>query len=433
MYTVSQSAPLHGQLILPGDKSISHRAVMLGSIAEGTTEISGLLLGDDVKRTIEALRACGVRIDVKGDITIIEGVGLNGLQAPQTDIYCGNSGTSIRLLTGLFAAQRFTVRLTGDESLSARPMSRVVEPLRRMGVKIELSERGTPPVKIIAGRRPKPIQWNMLVASAQVKSAILLAGLYAKGKTTVIEAQPTRNHTELLLRQFSGDVRSVEEKVSIINTPLSGAKIRVPVDFSSAAFFIVAALLVPGSDLTLKNVGINQTRTGLLVALKDMGANFEFTKLDFGGGELVANIRVRSSEQLTGIDIPQRIVPLMIDEIPILAIAAASAKGRTVLSGCQELRVKESDRIRSIVTGLGQIGVKVEERKDGFVIEGGSITGGTVESFGDHRIAMAFAVAGLVAKQGVVVKNTSCVGTSFPNFAEMAQASGMNLREVGND
>ncbi len=433
MYAVSQSDPLHGQLILPGDKSISHRAVMLGSIAEGTTEISGLLLGDDVKRTIDALRACDVRIEVKDNTTIIEGVGLNGLKAPQTDIYCGNSGTSIRLLTGLFAAQRFTVRLTGDKSLSVRPMNRVVEPLRRMGAKIELSEQGTPPVKIIAGRRPKPIEWNMLVASAQVKSALLLAGLYAKGKTSVIEPQLTRNHTELLLKQFGGNIKSVEEKVSITNAPLRATNIRVPVDFSSAAFFIVAALLVPGSDLTLKNVGINQTRTGLLVALQDMGAKFEFTKLDFGGGEPVANIRVRSSEQLIGIDIPPGIVPLMIDEIPILAIAAASAKGRTVLSGCQELRVKESDRIRSIVTGLGRIGVKVEERKDGFVIDGGGITGGTVESFGDHRIAMAFAVAGLVAKQGIEVNNTSCVGTSFPNFAEKAQASGMNLRVVSND
>ena len=400
----------------------------MGSIAHGMTRIDGLLLGEDVQRTIDAFRACGVDIEKNGPSVVIEGKGLYGLREPDSAIYCGNSGTSLRLLTGLFSGQQFPVQFTGDESLSARPMLRVVEPLRRMGASIELSESNTPPVTITPVSELKPIELTLPVASAQVKSAILLAGLYSRLQTHVIEPRFTRNHTEILLRKFGCPVESRNGKISVRGgVELKGQQLRVPADFSSAAFFIVAALLIPHSDITLTGVGINPTRIGLLEVLESMGALFEFSNHQTVEMEPVADLRVRSVDHLKGVDVSPEVIPRMIDEIPILAIAAANAQGRTVLSGCEELRVKESDRIHSIARGLEQLGVTVEEQPAGMIIEGGTMDGGVVNSLGDHRIAMAFAIAGAVAAAEVQVQNCQCVDTSFPGFSNLARNAGMNI------
>ena len=427
-FRIRPGTPLAGRISVPGDKSISHRTVLLGSIARGMTRIDGLLLGEDVQRTIDAFRACGVDIEKNGSSVVIEGKGLCGLREPDSAIYCGNSGTSLRLLTGLFSGQQFPVQFTGDESLSARPMLRVVEPLRLMGASIELSESDTPPVTITPVSELKPIEWTLPVASAQVKSAILLAGLYSRLQTHVIEPKFTRNHTENLLRKFGCPVESRNGKISVKGgVELKGQQLRVPADFSSAAFFIVAALLIPHSDITLTGVGINPTRIGLLEVLESMGALFEFSNHQTVEMEPVADLRVRSVDRLKGVDVSPEVIPRMIDEIPILAIAAANAQGRTVLSGCEELRVKESDRIHSIARGLEQLGVTVEEQPAGMIIEGGTMDGGVVNSLGDHRIAMAFAVAGAVAAAEVQVQNCQCIDTSFPGFSNLARNAGMNI------
>ena len=415
-------------MTLPGDKSISHRSVIIGSIASGTTRIRGILQGEDVKRTMQAFRDCGVRIESQGEWLVVEGVGLDGLNAPRSEIYLGNSGTSMRLLTGLFSAQNFETVFTGDESLSRRPMERVVKPLRSMGANISLAEGGTPPVRIHPIDEIKAIEWNLTVASAQVRSAILLAGLYAKGQTRVIEPKPIRNHTSIMLAQFGCKVHRTGLEVTIEGRPnLQGQQLEIPADFSSAAFFIVAGLLVPRSELVLKKIGVNETRTGLLSALELMGASIQLDNFELVGNEPIADIRVRSDSQLNGIDLPPALVPLMIDEIPILAIAAARSKGRTVISGCEELRVKESDRIRTVVIGLNALGIEVEERPDGMIIEGGTFQGGQVDSFGDHRIAMAFSIAGTVAEGEIEILNCDCVNTSFPEFTDVARQCGMEL------
>ena len=427
-FRIRQSGPLSGRLTLPGDKSISHRSVIIGSIASGTTRIRGILQGEDVKRTMQAFRDCGVRIESQGEWLIVEGVGLDGLKAPRSEIYLGNSGTSMRLLTGLFSAQNFETVFTGDESLSRRPMERVVKPLRSMGANISLAEGGTPPVRIHPIDEIKAIEWNLTVASAQVRSAILLAGLYAKGQTRVIEPKPIRNHTSIMLAQFGCKVHRTGLEVTIEGRPnLQGQQLEIPADFSSAAFFIVAGLLVPRSELVLKKIGVNETRTGLLSALELMGASIQLDNFELVGNEPIADIRVRSDSQLNGIDLPLALVPLMIDEIPILAIAAARSKGRTVISGCEELRVKESDRIRTVVIGLNALGIEVEERPDGMIIEGGTFQGGQVDSFGDHRIAMAFSIAGTVAEGEIEILNCDCVNTSFPEFTDVARQCGMEL------
>ena len=427
-FKIRQSGPLSGRLTLPGDKSISHRSVIIASIANGTTRIRGILQGEDVKRTIQAFRDCGVRIESQGEWLLVEGVGLDGLKAPTSEIYLGNSGTSIRLLTGLFSAQKFETVFTGDESLSRRPMKRVVKPLRSMGANISLAEGGTPPVRIHPIDEIKATEWTLTVASAQVQSAILLAGLYAKEQTRVLEPKPIRNHTAIMLDQFGCKVNRSGLEVTIEGRPdLQGQQVEIPADFSSAAFFIVAGLLVPESELVLQKIGVNETRTGLLSALELMGASIQLENFELVGKEPVADIRVRSDSQLNGIELPAALVPLMIDEIPILAIAAARSKGRTVISGCEELRVKESDRIRTVVNGLNALGVKVEERPDGMIIEGGAFHGGQVDSFGDHRIAMAFSIAGTVAEGDIEVLNCDCVNTSFPEFTDVALQCGMEL------
>ncbi len=405
---------------------------MLGAIARGQTTIKDALRGDDVLRTIAAFRALGVEIDdASPSLLQINGAGLNGLQAPEIDLDCGNSGTAMRLLSGLLAGQPHRIRLTGDESLSKRPMRRIVKPLQAMGADIETSADGTPPLEIRAGSRLKPIQWQSPVASAQVKSAILLAGLHCTGETTVTEPTPTRDHTEIMLASFGCPVKAACAQVSITGgVELQAQQIQVPADISSAAFFIAAAILLPESDLTLTDVGVNPTRIGLLDALRQMGADLQLRNLRQFGHEPVADIRIRYSENLSGTSIDGDLIPRMIDEIPIFAVIAAHAQGTTRMTECEELRVKESDRLAAIAAGLDALGTKVQEFPDGLAIEGGAMQSGIVDSFGDHRIAMAFAVAGAAASGEVLIRNCDCVETSFPEFARTARQCGMQVVEA---
>jgi len=419
---------LTGRLRVPGDKSISHRSIMLGSLAEGVTEVEGFLEGEDALATIQAFRDMGVVIEGPhlGRVTV-HGVGLQGLKPPPGPIYLGNSGTSMRLLSGLLAAQPFDTTLTGDPSLSKRPMNRVAKPLREMGAVIETGPEGRPPLNIKGGQRLLAMHYEMPMASAQVKSCLLLAGLYAQGTTSVTEPAPTRDHTERMLQGFGYPVK-VEGRTASVKSghSLSATKIEVPADISSAAFFLVAASIAEGSDLLLEHVGINPTRTGVIDILRLMGANIELLNLREVGGEPVADIRVRSAA-LKGIDIPEDLVPLAIDEFPVLFIAAACAEGRTILRGAEELRVKESDRIQVMADGLHILGVKAEPTPDGIIIEGGPMGGGEVYSHGDHRIAMSFSVAALRATAPIRIHDCANVATSFPNFLTLAAQAGMRV------
>jgi 3-phosphoshikimate 1-carboxyvinyltransferase len=449
-FYVQASGRLAGIIRVPGDKSISHRSVMLGALSDGTTEVSGFLEGADAISTMNVFRQLGVEIDgpfdegvgdkaVKGRVRV-KGVGIDGLKASDKPLDCGNAGTAMRLLMGLLAGQQFTSLLVGDASLSQRPMRRVSTPLGMMGANIDTDD-GTPPIKInpcVGGLTA--IDYNLPMASAQVKSAILLAGLRAKGITSVTEPAPTRDHTERMLRGFGVQV-DVEQagagkKVSIRGGQrLKATSIDVPADVSSAAFFMVAASIAPGSDITLAHVGINPTRTGILDILKLMGADITLSNHREVGGEPVADIRVRSA-QLKGIHVPDELVPLAIDEFPILFVAAACAQGRTVVTGAEELRVKESDRIAMMEHGLHALKIAATATPDGMIIEGlGAgmnqtspvFASGTVESDGDHRIAMAFAVAALRAEGPITVLDTDNVATSFPGFAELANKAGMRV------
>lgn len=437
---ISKAAgPLQGEVRVPGDKSISHRSIMLGALAEGVTDIEGFLEGEDALATLQAFRNMGVRIDGPENGRVkVHGVGMHGLKAPAGPLYLGNSGTSMRLLAGLLAAQGFDVELAGDESLSRRPMERVAIPLRRMGARIQGIANGLPPLKISGGQKLKGIEYDMPVASAQVKSCLLLAGLYAEGETVITELAPSRDHTERMLRWFGYRVESEGHTIRL----QGGGKllanpepIDVPADISSAAFFMVAATVTPGSVLTLKHVGINPTRVGIINILRLMGGDITLTNESVVGGEPVADILVRSSI-LHGIDIPQDQVPLAIDEFPVIFIAAACASGRTVLSGAEELRVKESDRIQVMADGLSALGVNVQVNADGMLIEGIKnadapvFSGGQVDSHGDHRIAMAFAVAGLRASEPVLIDDCANVATSFPGFVDLAQALNMRVELV---
>lgn len=427
-YTVKPGGSVSGELRVPGDKSISHRSIMLGSLAEGTTEVEGFLEGEDALATLQAFRDMGVVIEGPDQGRVrIHGVGLHGLQAPPGPLYVGNSGTSMRLLSGLLAGQNFDSELTGDESLSKRPMNRVANPLREMGAEIETAEGGLPPVKIKGGAKLKAIDYQMPMASAQVKSCVLLAGLYADGKTQVTEPAPTRDHTERMLTGFGYAVERDGAKASLTSGgSLTSTKIEVPADISSATFFMVAAAIAPGSDVTLTHVGINPTRDGVINILRLMGADITLSNQREVGGEPVADIRVKYAP-LKGIHVPEDQVPLAIDEFPALFVAAACAEGKTVLTGAEELRVKESDRIQVMADGLVTLGVKAEATPDGIVIEGGPIGGGEVESHGDHRIAMSFTVAALRASDDIVIKNCANVATSFPTFIELAQKAGIQL------
>ena len=428
-YIVSPGGNARGDLRVPGDKSMSHRSIMLGSLADGMTEVTGFLEGEDSLATLQAFRDMGVDIEGPNEgRLVIRGVGLHGLKAPKKPLYLGNSGTSIRLLSGLLAGQAFDVELQGDSSLSGRPMGRVATPLREMGAVIETEKDGTPPLRIKGGQKLKGINYTMPMASAQVKSCVLLAGLYAEGKTTTLEPAPTRDHTERMLRGFSYRVNSDNDTASLSGGGrLTATRINVPSDISSSAFFLVAAAIVPGSDITLRHVGVNPTRIGVINILRQMGANIELFNPAQVGDEPVADIRVRYAP-LKGIAIPEDQVPLAIDEFPVLFVAAACAEGTTILTGAEELRVKESDRIQSMADGLVTLGIDAVATDDGIRIQGGDIGAGEVESFDDHRIAMAFSIAGLRASGPITIKEANNVATSFPNFISLARQVGINIK-----
>ncbi len=431
-FQVQPGGSLRGEIRVPGDKSMSHRSIMLGSLADGVTHVRGFLNAEDAMSTLEAFRAMGVKIEgpVNGEVTI-HGVGKHGLQAPTKPLYLGNSGTSMRLLSGLLAGQPFNSTLTGDESLESRPMRRVTAPLALMGAEIETQENGTAPLHIKgkAGQL-QGINYDMPIASAQVKSCLLLAGMYAEGDTTVTEPAPTRDHTERMLTGFGYPVKREGSTATINNQgKLTATQIDVPSDISSAAFFLVGASIAPDSDVTLNHVGINPTRTGVIDILRLMGADIEVLNQRSVGGEPVADLRVRSS-QLKGIEIPEHLVPLAIDEFPVLFVAAACAEGQTTLTGAKELRVKESDRIQVMADGLQILGVDAQPTEDGMVIQGGSIGNGVVESHGDHRIAMSFSIAGLRSSGPITINNCANVNTSFPEFKQLATHLGLNLTSI---
>jgi 3-phosphoshikimate 1-carboxyvinyltransferase len=432
VFLANPGGKLAGRIRVPGDKSISHRSIMLGSLAEGTTEVEGFLEGEDALATLQAFRDMGVVIEgpQHGRVTI-HGVGLHGLKPPPGPIYLGNSGTSMRLLCGLLAGQRFDTTLTGDASLSKRPMNRVAKPLAEMGAVVETGPGGRPPLTIRGGQRLRGLQYAMPMASAQVKSCLLLAGLYAQGATSVTEPAPTRDHTERMLQGFGYPVQVMGHTARVASGQvLQATRIEVPADISSAAFFLVAGTIAEDSELLLEHVGINPTRTGVIDILTLMGADISLENRREVGAEPVADIRVRSA-RLKGIDIPEELVPLAIDEFPVLFVAAAVAQGRTVLRGAEELRVKESDRIQVMADGLQALGATVEPTADGIVIDGGTLGGGEVHSHGDHRIAMAFSVAALRASAPIRIHDCANVATSFPGFLQLAARAGMRVSEEG--
>lgn len=434
----AESSPLHfraghgralqGRIRVPGDKSISHRSIMLGSLAEGVTEVSGFLEGEDSLSTLNAFRAMGVDIQRPGvgDVRI-RGVGMHGLKQPAHALDLGNSGTSMRLMAGLLAGQSFDTELVGDASLTRRPMERVAKPLRSMGAVIDTADKGCPPLRIHGGSRLHGIDYEMPMASAQVKSCLLLAGLYAEGVTRITEPAPTRDHTERMLQGFGYAVDVQGHTVAVRGGgSLQARSMEVPADISSAAFFMVAASIVPGSDILLEHVGVNPTRTGIIDILRLMGGSLVLENERSVGGEPVADIRVRHAP-LHGIDIPEHLVPLAIDEFPVLFIAAATATGTTRLTGAEELRVKESDRIQVMADNLVSVGVDARPLPDGMVINGGRIGGGVIDSHGDHRIAMSFAVAAQVAGGPIEIRDCANVATSFPGFVALAQGAGMGV------
>ncbi|WIG55291.1 MAG: 3-phosphoshikimate 1-carboxyvinyltransferase [Rhodanobacteraceae bacterium] len=418
--------PLRGEITVPGDKSISHRAVMLSALAEGTSRIEGFLEGEDTRATARIFAQMGVRIEAPSPgERVVRGTGLHGLRAPEGVLDCGNSGTAMRLLCGVLAGQRFDSNLAGDTSLSKRPMRRVTEPLSRMGAVIEAAESGVPPLRVRGDQALHGIDYTSPIASAQVKSAVLLAGLYAEGETTITEPRPTRDYTERMLAALGWPIEFGPGRARLSGGhTLRAADIDVPADFSSAAFFIVAASIVPGSELMLHGVGMNPRRIGLLHVLRAMGANISEANAHDAGGEPVADLVVRHAT-LRGIDVPVEHVADMIDEFPALFVAAACADGVTTIRGAEELRVKESDRIAVMAAGLRALGIRIEEMPDGAVIEGGALHGGTVESHGDHRCAMAFAVAGAIARGAVTIRDCANVATSFPGFIDLANSCGL--------
>ncbi len=430
-YQVSPGGRLRGEPSMPGDKSISHRAVMLAALAEGTTTVEGLLEGEDVLCTLAAFRRMGVNIDGPHNGRVaIAGSGMNGLSAPAESLDMGNSGTAMRLMAGILAAQRFDSVLIGDASLSRRPMKRVADPLRAMGASIQTAPEGRPPLKIKGGRQLKGIDYRLPMPSAQVKSAVLLAGLYAAGETSVTEPAPTRDHTERMLRAFGYPVALSGATARLRGGGrLRATELRVPADISSAAFFLVGASIAPDSEVLLSGIGVNPTRIGVVNILKRMGADVETLNERMAGDEPIADLRVRSS-RLRGIKIPEDQVPLAIDELPAVLIAAAFAEGETVLSSAEELRIKESDRIAAMATGLAAIGIKVRETSGGMIVQGGRSKGGVIESRGDHRIAMAFAMATLRAEGPITILDCKNVDTSFPGFAGLARGVGLGIEVV---
>ena len=427
-WIAQRGTALQGSLTIPGDKSVSHRAVMFAALADGTSKIDGFLEGEDTRSTAAIFAQLGVRIETpSASQRIVHGVGVDGLQPPQGPLDCGNAGTGMRLLAGVLAAQRFDSVLVGDASLSKRPMRRVTDPLAQMGARIETESDGTPPLRVHGGQALQGITFASPVASAQVKSAVLLAGLYATGETSVSEPHPTRDYTERMLSAFGMEIAFSPGQARLRGGQrLRATDIAVPADFSSAAFFIVAASIIPGSDVTLRAVGLNPRRTGLLAALRLMGADIVEDNHAEHGGEPVADLRVRYAP-LQGAQIPEALVPDMIDEFPALFVAAAAARGDTVVSGAAELRVKESDRLAAMATGLRALGIVVDETPDGATIHGGTLGSGVIESHGDHRIAMAFAIAGQLSTGTVQVNDVANVATSFPGVDSLAQGAGFGL------
>ena len=421
---------LSGSIRVPGDKSISHRSIMLGSLAEGTTHVTGFLEGEDSLATLKAFKNMGVVIEgpENGNVTI-HGVGMHGLEAPDEPLDLGNSGTSMRLMSGLLAGQGFEVTLIGDESLSKRPMKRVTDPLASMGAEINSTPKGTAPLVIRPVDGLRGITYDLPVASAQVKSCLLLAGLYADGETVVTEPAPTRDHTERMLRGFGYDVKTEGNRISLSGGgKLSACDIDVPSDISSAAFFLVGASIAEGSDLIIEHVGMNPTRDGVISILRLMGADITVMNEREVGGEPVADLHVKSAV-LKGINIPEEYVPLAIDEFPAIFVAAACAEGETVLTGAEELRVKESDRIQVMADGLQILGIDIQPTQDGAIIQGGQLGSGTVVSHGDHRIAMAFAMAALRANGEITIEDCANVNTSFPGFVDLAASVGLSISQ----
>lgn len=427
-FRVSPSTCHDAVVTVPGDKSISHRAVMLGSIATGPSEVQGFLPGEDCLATLDAFAQMGVKLERHDATTLtVHGVGLHGLSAPSGTLDLGNSGTAMRLLAGLLAGQRFSTTLSGDASLNSRPMMRVVTPLTEMGAAIDSDCDGSPPLQITGGLRLRGIDYALPMASAQVKSCVLLAGLYAEGTTTVTEPAITRDHTERMLRTMGVMVSTDDKHIRLDGGQQpQGTPLVVPGDLSSAAFVMLAALLSENADIVIEAVGVNPTRTGVIDILRGMGADIQIQNPRKFGDEPVADLRVRSSA-LHGGDVDPALVSLAIDEFPVIFVAAAAAKGTTSFSGIGELRVKESDRIAAMATGLRSLGIQVDETPDGAVVHGGSFVGGELDSFGDHRIAMSLAIAGASANGHVRVRDVDTVATSFPGFAELMAEIGLQI------
>lgn len=414
---------LKGKITVPGDKSISHRGIMFGSIAKGTTEIHNFLQGADCRATMNCFRALGVPIEEQGDVILVHGNGLHGLQPSSTILDVGNSGTTTRLISGILAGQPFESKLSGDDSLNARPMRRIINPLTQMGANISSILRNNCAPLYIAPAHLRGIHYESPVASAQIKSCLLLAGLYADGKTSVSEPTLSRNHTELMLREFGAEIRSTFELHSTRATAtispceeLFGQKVEIPGDISSAAYFIAAGLLVPNSEILIQNVGINPTRAGILKVCEDMGGKITLLHERNAGGEPVADILVRTSA-LHGITIEGDIIPTLIDEIPIIAVIAAAAEGTTVIKDAAELKVKETDRIETISDNLSSMGVNVTPTADGMIITGGNpLQGAHIHPLLDHRIAMAFSIAALIAEGNTQILDSQCIEVSYPTF-----------------
>ena len=421
---INQSAGLHGIITVPGDKSISHRAIMLGALADGTTRITGFLMGEDCLSTIDCFRKMGVEIEVGEREVLVHGVGLHGLKQPAEPLYTGNSGTTTRLLCGILAGQRFEVQLSGDASIQKRPMGRVITPLREMGAKIEGIQGNYCPLTMYPSTQLHGITYELPVASAQLKSAVLLAGLYASGQTCVVEPAPSRDHTERMLRALGVSVETDGNVISL--TPparLTAKDVTVPSDISSAAFFLVAGAIVPNSELTIQNVGVNPTRTGILDVLRDMGADITISNYR-DDVEPICDLTVRSSK-LHGTTIGGDVIPRLIDELPVLAVAAAFAEGQTVIRDAQELKVKESNRIAAMVSELSKAGAAVSETEDGMVIDGGKpLHGAAFETYNDHRIAMSMAVCALGCTGQSEILHPDVVAISYPDFFDTLSTLG---------
>ena len=430
VFKLEPATTLNGTVIVPGDKSMSHRSIMFGAIAEGVTEVSGFLEGEDSLHTLEAFRAMGVRIERTGaGKVVLHGRGIDGVTPSNRPIYLGNSGTGMRLLTGLLAGMNVPAELTGDSSLSVRPMRRIVDPLSRMGARISTADNGTPPLNIKSADTLSAIEYECPMASAQVKSAVLLAGLHAKGRTVVHEPAVTRDHTERMLSGFGVNVSVDGLTVAIEGgQQLTATSLTVPGDISSSAFFLVGASMTPGSRLRLTGVGVNPTRIGVISILRLMGADIQLSNERVTGGEPVADLIV-TGKQLHGIAVPEELVSLAIDEFPALFVAAAAATGQTVVTGAEELRVKETDRIQVMADGLRAVGADIVDTPDGARINGKRLTGGTADSCGDHRTAMAFAMSSLISDGPITVLDCANVNTSFPGFAAVAGQAGLNIEE----